>query len=276
VATLEQYTFVLRRKWLPWCEAEGITRPDQVTRETVERFTRHLEAGKLAVQSVRTYQRTVRVFLDWLVEEQRLVKFKIKAPKAPKRLLVTLTREEIDHMEAAAVDERDRLILRVLADTGVRLSELLGLRREDLYENTHDKLYNLRVMGKGNRERLVSIPPATYKRLKQYAETEGPKGAAVIFTGKRRRPESREFEPLTKSGVEQMIKKLGKEAGLTKEADPHRLRHSYATWQVNKGANLVMLMHQLGHQTLAMVSQVYAHPTGDDVGADMMRAFQAK
>jgi integrase len=132
------------------------------------------------------------------------------------------------------------------------------------------------VLGKGDRERLVSIPPATYKRLKQYAETGGPSGATVIFSGKRRRPGSKEYEPITKSGVEQLVKRLGREAGLGDKAHPHMLRHSYATWQVSKGANLVMLMHQLGHQTLAMISQVYAHPSGDDVGADMMRAFLAK
>jgi integrase len=151
---------------VPWCEDENITEPAQATDTIMDQYSDYLrgktkrDGQPLSVQSVRTYVRAVRLFLN----RSFVPKGQYRQLEAPKRLLEVLSRQEIDAIELAAIDERDRLILRVLADTGLRVSELLGLRREDLRENTHDRVYSLRVIGKGNKEREVPIPPPMFKR----------------------------------------------------------------------------------------------------------------
>ena len=87
--------------------------------------------------------------------------------RTPRRVLTVLERDEIRAMEDAAGSERDKLIVRVLADTGLRLSELLGLTAGDLIEQGRDRY--VKVMGKGSRERLVPLQPALYVRLRRFA-----------------------------------------------------------------------------------------------------------
>jgi integrase len=82
----------------------------------------------------------------------------------PKKLIAVLTRDEIRRIEEAAHTERDELVLRTLADTGVRLSELLGMRVQDVEHDSHG--WSLRVMGKGARERRVVIAPALGRRFR--------------------------------------------------------------------------------------------------------------
>ncbi|MHB8689331.1 MAG: tyrosine-type recombinase/integrase [Candidatus Dormibacteraceae bacterium] len=274
-ATIDQYRYALEDVWLPWCAQEKITEPAQATDKTMDRYSDYLSSkpkrdGKpLSVDSRRTYVRAVRLFLNW----SSVPKGTYQQETAPKRLLEVLSRKEIDTLEQAAMDERDRLVIRVLADTGLRVSELLGLRREDLRENTHDRVYSLRVIGKGNKEREVPIPPPTFKRLKHYAEHGGPKGSEYIFTGKRRH--SGQVRRLTKSGADQLVRNLGKQAEIEKRVYPHLLRHSYATWALSKGMNPVTLAKILGHANLTMIMDTYSHLVVADTYDAMMRVLSA-
>lgn len=214
-AALDQYRFVLQGVWLPWCKREGITTARDATDKVVGRFTDYLEDGgyrrdhekpkPLAIQTVRTYVRNVRLFLNWA----SVPKGDYKAPQEPKRLLEILSREEIDAIEkAAGRDERNRLIVRLLANTGLRVSELLGLRAKDLRDNPH----SVRVIGKGNKERQVPVePPELFKRLRSYAQN-GESEGDYLFLG-RRRSVTGVVERLTPSGTAQLIRNLAHEAG---------------------------------------------------------------
>jgi integrase/recombinase XerD len=84
-----------------------------------------------------------------------------------------------------------------------------------------------------------------------------------LFIGLRRRPDGG-FAPLTESGVEQLIRDLGERAGITKRVYPHLLRHSYATWALNRGMNPIMAANILGHISLVMIQNVYSHLTATD------------
>jgi integrase/recombinase XerD len=273
-ATADQYRYSLEGVFLPWCKQEDITEPVGVTDKALDRFTAHLktrthkQTGKpISEQTARTYLRAVRIFLKWA----DVPKGKFKAPKAPgRKLLDVLSDQEIAAMEKAASDERDRLVVRVLADTGIRISELLGLRTRDLRENTHDRRYAIRVTGKGDKERDVPVNPTTFRRLERYAE-QG-KGQTYIFCGKRRRPNG-EFEQLTRSGADQLIRNLAKRARIGRRVYPHLFRHSYATAKLSNGMNPIVLQTILGHESLAMISQTYQHLVIADTYDAMMRTL---
>ncbi|HAC44469.1 MAG TPA: hypothetical protein DCF65_00220 [Chloroflexi bacterium] len=257
-ATLEQYESVLENVWEPWCAEAGITSSAQITDKQMDAFTDYLKAkrhrGKpLSPFTLRTYIRSVRIFLTWA----SVPKGRYEAPRKPgKRLRDVLTRAEIQLMEDTATDARDKLIVRTLADTGMRVGELLTLRKDTgLCENAHDRQYWLRVIGKGDRQRDIDVQPALYRRLKDFAAHGSPKDCGLIFCGKRRRND--QLVPLTRSGVDQLIRNLGKTAGISKRAYPHGFRHAYISHMLSKGANLVQLQDQMGHTSLAMISEAY-------------------
>lgn len=109
-----------------------------------------------------------------------------QAPKLPRRLLDVLSREEVARLEDAAKTERDKLIVRVLADAGLRVTELTGLRVTDLIER--DRKAYLRVRGKADRERDVPVMPQLGRRLRRHVERGRPRGTTSdrVFVSLRR------------------------------------------------------------------------------------------
>lgn len=270
IRTTEHYQNSLRKVFLPWCVDQGVSDPAQLTNQLAARFTTHLlddggERGPLARASVRTYTQAVRVFLGWAGQSLSddgggaTVGAKPPLPKAEKRLPDVLTRSELQEMEDAATTERDKLLLRVLADTGIRLGELLGLRFEDVQEGAHKGEYALLVRrGKGGKGRLVPLPPALYRRLRRYLGGRHAGTGDAVFVSLRKGANG-EYAPLTESGAEQAVRITAKEAGIEKRVYPHLLRHSYATNFIRKGGNVVSLKQILGHADLSMISNVYTH-----------------
>jgi integrase/recombinase XerD len=256
IKTSELYRAVLVGVWLPWCGRANLSEPSAIDDKAMVRFTEYLGARKrpLAIPTIRSYVRDVRTFLNWAGVERG----RYHPPKQPKRLLNVLSRQEIDLMESAATNERDRLIIRVLGDTGIRVGELLGIRRIDLREGAHS--YLVRVIGKGDKEREVGLPETTYKRLKQFAEPG--RADAWLFVGQRRR--GGEATPLTVSGARQVVKGLAREARIERRIWPHLFRHSYASHQLIRGVSPIILQKHLGHESLAMISQTYGHILADD------------
>jgi integrase/recombinase XerD len=190
-------------------------------------------------------------------------------PRLPRRVLEVLTREEISAMEAVAATERDRLIVRLLADTGIRLGELLGLHLGDLLEPRRGE-FAVKVCGKGDRERLVPVPPALFRRLRKYAERgRGDARDEKLFVSLRL-SRSGDRPPLTASGVQQLVRVLGITAGIGRPVHPHLFRHSFATHALRRGMDVVSLQRILGHADLSMIAAVYQHlDTGDDYTAMM-------
>ncbi len=176
-------------------------------------------------------------------------------------------------MEHAARTERDKLIIRLLADTGLRVGELLGLRANDLVEQNRN--YYLHVRGKGAIDRLVPAPKV-YRRLRVYIERGRPKDAVStrIFLSHRRRPSGGDYEPLTTSGVDQMVRNVAETAGIAKRVYPHLLRHSFATWQLSRGMNPIQLAQILGHSSLTMIQAVYSHLSPVDAYEAVLRTYR--
>jgi site-specific recombinase XerD len=269
---------VIEHGFLPWCAKEELTRPEQLTQPVMDRWAAYLledhrtPRGKaLARESVRTYLRTLGSFVRWAQDTDAAIGAKVKThqPVAEHRLMETLTREEITRMEDAAGVERDKLIIRILADTGIRLGELLGLRAGDLVEQGRERY--IKVRGKGARERLVPVRPELYMRLRRYAERGRLAGSASrIFVTTRRSPKTGEYESLAPRSVQNMLKWVAKDGHIERAVHPHLFRHSYATWALRKGMNPLQLQRILGHADLSMISGVYSHLTPTDAYAAMI------
>lgn len=159
-------------------------------------------------------------------------------------------------IEDVASRERDKLIVRVLADTGIRLGELIGLRAQSVIDR--NRRHYLHVTGKGQRDRLVPITPALHERLDRYVgATKRTRSAPDnLFLAASRSPGGR-IDRLGDSNVTQMISTLGKVAGIKKRVYPHLFRHSFATWALGQGMNPVQLKDILGDSSLAMITNVY-------------------
>ena len=126
----------------------------------------------------------------------------------------------------------------------------------------------------GAKDRLVPAP-RLYRRLRVYAERGRPRDAISnrIFLSNRRRPNG-EYEPLTRSGLDQMIRNLTQIAGINKGVYPHLLRHSFATWQLSRGMNPIQLAQILGHSSLTMIQSVYSHQSPGDACEAMLKTLR--
>jgi len=274
------YRYPLYEVLLPFCAEEGIEEPGQVTSRVLDRLTTRLldvggRKGSLSKFTIASYVRSINVFLGWARREGEVGEgVKAQAPKLPRRLLDVLSREEVGRLEDTARTERDKLIVRVLADTGIRVTELTSLRVTDLIER--DRRAYLRVRGKGDKERDVPIMPQLGRRLRRNIERGRPRGTTSdrVFVSLRRGRHG-DHEPLTRSGVDQEVRLLGEEAGLDKRVHPHLLRHSFATWPLTRGMNPIQLAQIMGHSSLAMIQSVYAHLTPQYAYAALERIVRA-
>lgn len=262
---------VLERTFLPWCASQGLHEPAHLTQRLLDGLGADLLDRKLARESVRTYTRTIGTFVRWAQADGSVeAKLRMHQPKPEKKLIETLSREEVMKLEDAAVTERDRVIIRLLADSGVRLGELLGLRSTDLIEQGRERY--VKVNGKGARQRLVPVAPAFYQRLRRLAA----RGHDKIFVTVRRSPRTREYEPLAARSVQNMLRFTAEAAGLGRHVHPHLFRHSYATWALRKGMNPLQLQRILGHADLTMISTVYSHLNASDSYAAMLQLLSTE
>lgn len=292
--TVEQsYGYSLKGVLMPLLREKGITDPADVTQPMLSELARDMLSGKraakgkpLAERSVKSYLGAINLFLNWLGKRGDIGDVRARPPRVTERLPETLNGREIQKVEDAARNERDRLIVRVLADTGLRVSELVprkpkdrnatGLRLKDVLKE--DRHFFLKVMGKGRREREVSIERGLYQRIQTYVK--GDRAALksdsdFLFLSHKRSAATREYEPLTTSGVLQLIGSLATSAEISKRVYPHILRHSYITRLVAQGASPILLAREVGHSSTAMIDKVYAHNTpaqrGDHLLALLVR-----
>jgi integrase len=268
----------LERQLLPWCAAEGISHIRQLDKRTLERYQAHLfEDGshrkrQLSTFTVNSYVRTVNVFLAWAREEGETTTANARLAREPSKVVETLTREEIAAMEKAA-NGRDALIVRMLADTGIRASELCGLRVDDLVD--HGRHDYIKVRGKGEKERLVPVPAATARRLRHYIRsrpTSGPSGERV-FLSLRRNVRTGEYEALEVSGLDQLIRNLARNAGLSRRVYPHIFRHTYISELLKRRVDSTKVRRVVGHSSAQLIDRVYGHLLPSDMADEVLEAL---
>ncbi|MBQ7529928.1 tyrosine recombinase XerC [bacterium] len=144
---------------------------------------------------------------------------------------------------------RDLAIIELFYATGMRLSELTSLNTIDV----NFEEYNLKIVGKGNKERIVFFNQSSYDALKSYLEVRPSfnKKTGALFL-------NRFYNRMSPRAIEIMFNKLKEEAGVFKDASPHTLRHSFATHLLENGADLVTIKELLGHSSLS-TTQIYTN-----------------
>jgi len=270
------YWPALQRVFLPWCAEEGISEIAQLDRKALDRFTAGLlnKTGRYGTQlsrhTVHSYVGPVRLFLTWAASEGEEVHAKPQFPKRPKLYKDALSREEIDRMEAAAPTERDKLIVRLFADSGLRLSELMGLEKGSVIRSGRQTM--LAILGKGNRERRVPVPPALVRRLDRYvAGLPKDRHSEKIFLSLRRGPLG-DYEPLTDSGIKQTVRDSAIRAGIGRTVHPHLLRHSWMTEMLKRGVGPSQLRVVAGASP-EVIARHYDHVNEDDAYDSVIRAL---
>jgi site-specific recombinase XerD len=281
--TLDHYESILRRIWLPFLAAEKVTTLAEVSQRTLDRLSSHLlddggARGPLSRHSVHSYLRAIGHYLKWASAQGEMTNgARSQMPRLPHRVLTVLTREQIRAMEDAAATERDKVIIRMLADTGLRLGELLGLTSGDLIEQGRDRF--VKVRGKGARERLVPLQPALYARLRRYAEHGRPKDVVTdrIFITLRKNRITGDYEALATRTVQDLTRILAAKVEIRdRPTNPHAFRHAFATNCLRRGMNPIQLQRILGHQSLEMISTVYAHLAPADAAAALMAVLRSE
>jgi integrase len=260
----DSYGWPLRRLWLPWCAEHGVTRLGEVTQPVVNRFTvslrdrRRADGRSLSPHSIRTYGVVITRWLAWALRSG----VRVPSTRVSRPVREVVTDEEYARMLEVARSDRDRLILQLLWDTGMRASELLQLRVGDLAR--HDGRWFLRALSphrgggaKDSRERLVPLPRA--RDLKRYLD--GPRARMEASSDhafvSRRRGALGVYEPLTLSGLEQMVAAVAEDAGIARNVYPHLFRHSAVTRWRRQGVDALQVAAIVGHTSLKMIHEVY-------------------
>jgi integrase/recombinase XerC/integrase/recombinase XerD len=193
--------------------------------------------------------RVLRAFLNWCNAEKYLVQNPIehmKAPELPTKIIEIYTDEDIRSMlnsqsRDSFLGNRNRALIWMLYDTGIRLNELIGLKLGNI--NLEDGL--VKVLGKGNKERTVPFGKNAAKALWHYLRLRKDKYQEIWMTEERR--------PLTDWGVEIFFRKLGHKLKLGKRCSPHTFRHTWAVSMLRNGCNIRDLQILGGWSSLDMV-----------------------
>jgi integrase/recombinase XerD len=244
--------------------SRGVKAPEQLSAAQLREFVYFLKDLGLAPTTIRRGISAIRTYFKFLVGEgiaARDPSERIESPKRWRTLPAVLSVAEMDKLLAAPnTDEplaiRDRALLEFAYATGVRVSELVALKLQDiLFEDGV-----ARVFGKGAKERVVPVGRRALGAVALYAREIRPtldrgKARGFLFLNAR-------GTPLSRVGAWGVIKTTARRAGLAKRVTPHTLRHTFATHLLEGGADLRAVQEMLGHADLA-TTQLYTHVDRD-------------
>jgi integrase/recombinase XerD len=238
---------------------------EKLTTRKIEGFMRYCRDEGLAISSSARALAAVRTFCKYLVVQGVLkldISAGLEAPKKWNRLPTVLDSRGVNELLAAPNEAddrfalRDRAILMLLYATGMRASEIVGLKLCDVNFN----LGVIRVLGKGNKERIIPSAGKALDVVSQYIETlrrEHPGGepnskpTAPVFL-------SHSGRALAREDIFRIVRKYVKRVGLRGNISPHTLRHCFATQLLSRGADLRSVQEMLGHADIA-TTQIYTH-----------------
>ncbi|MFN4951087.1 MAG: site-specific tyrosine recombinase XerD [Flavobacteriales bacterium] len=235
--------------------------PDQLRHDNLKEFIALLYDLGLSARTQARIISGIKQFFGFLLLEQLIQNDPselLEQPKIGRKLPEVLDMEEIDAL-IAAIDvskpegHRNRAILETLYSCGIRVSELVNLKQSDLF---YDEGY-IRVIGKGNKQRLVPMSKSVEKEITWYVDNQRKqldiyKGdEQIVFLNRRGRR-------LTRVMIFTIIKQLAESIGLEKNISPHTFRHSFATHLLEGGANLRAIQEMLGHESIT-TTEIYTH-----------------
>jgi len=234
--------------------------PGAITHQQITDYLAHKKRLGLSASSIKLIVVALKIFFRWLHARKRVerdVAEVLPLPRTERYLPETMNELQVDQLlEGVPVNaprgRRDRALLELLYASGLRVSELVNARLENLDFDSRI----IRVTGKGNKTRLVPVGQKACDAIRAYLETERPK-----MVGKRTGSEiflSARGTKLTTVRIWQIVKTCAKNAGLDMNVYPHLLRHSFATHLLSNGADLRIIQEMLGHADIS-TTQIYTH-----------------
>lgn len=244
-------------------EKRGITELESITVHDLKAYIRVKQKQGLQPQSVVSMFKMVRAFFSWCHKEEYLLEniaSKVELPKVPKKVLNGFTNDEVQKMINAFtfknyLEVRNKTMIAMMADCGLRAMEIRGLKSENVKETT------ILVNGKGNKERIVFISPALkrilikYERIKRqyFIDKDVKDNYFLNYVG----------DSISHAGLWNAIREAGKRVGINdKRVSPHSFRHYYAVQCLAAGIDVYSLSRLLGHSDVS-ITQVYLHSLQD-------------
>lgn len=230
------------------------------TREHLQEFIEwRLHAGARPRSTARQLS-SFRRFFRYLAQEGEIQEdptAQIAMPKIGRSLPKPLSEEEVESLLDAPVvsdplGNRDRTMLEVLYATGLKVSELVNLRHTQV--NVSQGV--IRILGKGNRERLIPLGEEAMRWLKEFAQ--GSRGEILLERQTDYLFPTRRGDRMTRQAFWHIIKRYARKAGIAKALSPHSLRHAFATHMLSHGADLRVVQMLLGHSDPS-TTQIYTH-----------------
>ncbi|HWW78796.1 MAG TPA: site-specific tyrosine recombinase XerD [Steroidobacteraceae bacterium] len=243
-------------RWL----SERQTPMMRTTRADLQDFIAYRVTAGARPRSTARQLSSFRRFFRYLMREGVIREdptAQIAMPKIGRSLPKSLSEEEVESLLGAPLvsdplGNRDRTMLEVLYATGLRVSELVNLRHGQV--NTTQGV--IRILGKGNRERLIPLGEEAMRWLKDFAQ--GSRSEILLERQTDYLFPTRRGDRMTRQAFWHIIKRYARKAGIAKELSPHTLRHAFATHLLNHGADLRVVQMLLGHSDLS-TTQIYTH-----------------
>lgn len=249
-----------RRDLMKFAQFAGNLPLEEIKREQARHFIQRLYAEGLGARSVARHLVSLRSFFRYLVREGRLerdVTAELDSPRLEMKLPRHLAMDEVEALlsqpdAATPAGMRDKAMLELLYATGMRVSELTGLRLADFDPD----MGILRCLGKGNKERLIPVGKSALSAVDAYRRFGRPQllkhgERPFLFLNHR-------GERLSRVGFWKIISRYGRTASIAEPITPHVVRHSFATHLLERGADLRSIQIMLGHSDIS-TTQIYTH-----------------
>lgn len=246
-----------------------------VNHEVIRSYLKYLDEKKYKNSSINRILSSLNDYYNYLTK-CKVTKYNyfedINRPRKEKRLpnfinyseymslLATVEKEENEFLKA-----RNLLLLEILFDTGLRVSEAVNIE----INNINKKEQSIKVLGKGNKERIVYYGDYAKNYLEDYLNLR----RNINIVDKEYLFLNKNYTRLTRRGVEYLISDISKKALLRQKISPHTLRHSFATEMLNNGCDIRSVQELLGHKSLSTTG-IYTHVTNEVVRQEYLKAFK--
>lgn len=225
--------------------------PDQITEDDIKLFIAENLSENSAMSIIMFLSSIKYSFVSILKTDLTL---NIRRPKREKKLPTVLTKEEIFSLLGSLNNKKSRLMISLIYATGMRVSEITGLKINDF--DFDEKIGHVR-QGKGKKDRIFNIPLFLLPKLKKYAQKQKDFGNQFIFCG-------RNGNKMSDRNVQKIVKKAAEKANIKKEVHTHTLRHSFATHLLENEVDIRKIQELLGHSDLS-TTQIYTHVSPEEL-----------
>jgi len=224
--------------------------PSEITEDDVKLYIAENLSDKSS-STIILFLSAIKLAYSSILEKD--ITYNIKRPKREKRLPAVLTKDEVKAIINSASNKKSRLMISLMYAAGLRVSELVNLKLENL--NFEEKIGHIK-QAKGRKDRIFNIPSFLFKTLKKQVEKQQEQKQQFLFSGPKGRLSSR--------NIQKIVNKASKKAGIKKSVHPHTLRHSFATHLLEDGVDIRKIQELLGHADLS-TTQIYTHISREEL-----------